>query len=123
MVNKSTITTFIAVFLIAGSIFISMPKDANAGVGIPPDTRCCQVFGDDGFSCSETNNLCITLVGNELLGTFPGAACDAQTGFCEGFEPENLRNVPTLSEWGLIAMAGVLGIVGFMVIRRKRVTA
>jgi hypothetical protein len=32
-------------------------------------------------------------------------------------------NVPTLSEWGLIAMAGVLGIVGFMVMRRREVTA
>ncbi len=32
-------------------------------------------------------------------------------------------NVPTLSEWGLIAMALVLGIVGFMVIRRRKVTA
>ncbi len=32
-------------------------------------------------------------------------------------------NVPTLSEWGLIAMAGILGIVGFMVIRRRKVTA
>lgn len=31
--------------------------------------------------------------------------------------------VPTLSEWGLIAMAGVLGIVGFMVARRRKVTA
>jgi len=31
--------------------------------------------------------------------------------------------IPTLSEWGLIAMAGILGIVGFMVIRRKKVTA
>jgi len=31
--------------------------------------------------------------------------------------------VPTLSEWGLIAMAGVLGIVGFMVMRRRKVTA
>ena len=30
--------------------------------------------------------------------------------------------VPTLSEWGLIAMASLLGIVGFMVIRRKKVT-
>lgn len=30
--------------------------------------------------------------------------------------------VPTLSEWGLIAMAGILGIVGFIVARR-RVTA
>jgi len=31
--------------------------------------------------------------------------------------------VPTLSEWCLIAMAGVLGVVGFMVMRRKRVAA
>ena len=31
--------------------------------------------------------------------------------------------IPTLSEWGLIAMAGILGIVGFMVIRRKKSTA
>jgi len=31
--------------------------------------------------------------------------------------------VPTLSEWGLIAMASILGIVGFMVIRRRKVTA
>jgi hypothetical protein len=33
------------------------------------------------------------------------------------------RNVPTLSEWGLIAMAGILGIAGFMVIRRRKATA
>lgn len=32
-------------------------------------------------------------------------------------------NVPTLSEWGLIAMASILGIVGFMVIRRRQLTA
>lgn len=30
-------------------------------------------------------------------------------------------SVPTLSQWGLIAMAGILGIVGFMVIRRRKV--
>jgi YVTN family beta-propeller protein len=32
-------------------------------------------------------------------------------------------NLPTLSQWGLIAMASILGIVGFMVMRRRRVTA
>ena len=32
-------------------------------------------------------------------------------------------NVPTLSEWGMVAMAGILGIVGFMVIRRRKATA
>jgi len=34
-----------------------------------------------------------------------------------------LMQVPTLSQWGLIAMAGVLGIVGFMVMRRRKVAA
>lgn len=33
------------------------------------------------------------------------------------------RIIPTLSEWGLIAMAGVLGIVGFMVMRRRKAFA
>jgi len=39
------------------------------------------------------------------------------------FPPPPPAQVPTLSEWGLIAMAGILGIVGFMVIRRRKVTA
>jgi exosortase sorting signal-containing protein len=30
------------------------------------------------------------------------------------------RPIPTLSEWGLIAMAGVLGIIGLFAIRRKK---
>lgn len=32
-----------------------------------------------------------------------------------------VTNVPTLSEWGLITMAGVLGIVGFMAMRRRAI--
>lgn len=31
------------------------------------------------------------------------------------------RNVPTLGEWGLISMAAILGIIGFMVIRKRQV--
>jgi len=30
------------------------------------------------------------------------------------------RNIPTLSEWGLIAMSGILGIAGLMVARRRK---
>jgi len=37
--------------------------------------------------------------------------------------PPTVTAIPTLSQWGLITMAGVLGIVGFMVIRRRKVTA
>jgi hypothetical protein len=32
-------------------------------------------------------------------------------------------DVPTLSQLGLIAMAGILGIVGFIVMRRRKATA
>ncbi len=38
-------------------------------------------------------------------------------------DPCITQEVPTLSEWGLIAMAGLLGIVGFMVVRRRQVVA
>ena len=31
-----------------------------------------------------------------------------------------VADVPTLSEWGLILMAGILGIVGFMIMRRRK---
>jgi len=34
-----------------------------------------------------------------------------------------VAEVPTLSEWGLIAMASILGIIGFMVMRRRKVAA
>jgi len=37
--------------------------------------------------------------------------------------PPPPAQVPTLSEWGLIVMAGILGIVGFMFIRRRKLTA
>ena len=33
------------------------------------------------------------------------------------------RPIPTLSEWGLIAMAGVLGIIALLAIRGRKVTA
>lgn len=47
----------------------------------------------------------------------PGVEC-AQVAECV---PQS--NVPTLNEWGLIAMAGILGIVGFIVMRRRTATA
>ena len=39
------------------------------------------------------------------------------------FRLSNTRNVPTLSEWGLIALAGILGLISFMVIRRRKAIA
>ena len=37
--------------------------------------------------------------------------------------PPIARTIPTLSQWGLIAMAGVLGIAGLIVMRRRKAAA
>ncbi len=49
------------------------------------------------------------------LNGFEGLAIDAPS--CEP------RTIPTMSEWGLILMAGILGIVGFIVYRKRKATA
>ena len=45
---------------------------------------------------------------------------DVDTVTCTFFNDIVATEVPTLSEWGLIVMAGILGIVGFMVLRRRK---
>jgi len=43
---------------------------------------------------------------------------------CTGFVPSRARPIPTLSELGLIATAGILGLVGlFTALRRRKATA
>ena len=37
--------------------------------------------------------------------------------------PPVVTPIPTLSEWSLIVMAGILGIIGYMVIRRRKAAA
>jgi len=86
------------------------------------------VFGPDG-------NLYVSSLGtNEVLryngttGAFMDVFVSMGDGGLDGpsflvFQELPPRNIPTLSEWGLIVMAGVLGIVGFMVMRRRKVTA
>ena len=41
----------------------------------------------------------------------------------ESLELTPPTQVPTISEWGLVAMAGILGIIGFMVVRRRKAAA
>ena len=63
------------------------------------------------------------------LNESPGFRCGATEPDGSTFErivymatPQPVRNVPTLSEWGLIALAGVLGIIGLLAIRRRKAT-
>lgn len=67
----------------------------------------------------NTSDGSLTVIGQTVLGL------DAIVFFddCNGEPMPTTSAIPTLSEWGLIAMAGILGIIGLLVIRRRKVTA
>ena len=76
--------------------------------------------------------------GAGFIGPMGSPGCQLGVGFAglaAGISPEelegcrvtimqacglNVRPIPTLSEWGLIAMAGLLGLMGLFVLRRKK---
>jgi len=82
-------------------------------------TSACQagIFGDGagqfdlpiGIAVDSMKNIYVADQTNDRIQVF--------------FTPIVNIPIPTISEWGLIAMAGILGLVGFMVIRRRKVTA
>ena len=116
MMIKNRISLFVATFLVIGFFFLALPEKGYSGVPLDPPTGCCEL--EEGPGCFNVrSSSCISRPPS--IGPFVGAFCNERTGLCE-VPPEP---IPTLSEWGLIAMAGILGIVGFMVIRRRKVTA
>jgi len=124
MANTKRITTFLAAFLVAGLLFFSLSQHASAGGPMPPvELGCCQYgleFGE--LSCLDIDGgFCLIPIQSSFDGFFEGESCNKDTGLCTGIN--KINEVPTLSEWGLIAMAGVLGIIGFMVVRRRKATA
>jgi hypothetical protein len=124
-----TISTFVIAFFIFGSILIGLPDRGSAGFDmLPVEMGCAQIFSDeDGYRCCEFEPglACALALGEEVVGEFEDSTCNELTGLCSGFQPEKdvTRNVPAISQWGLIAAAGVLGVIGFMVIRRRKASA
>ncbi len=119
MMIRNRISLFIATLLIIGFFFLALPEKGYSGATM--FTGCCQQ-GDDKVL---KENFCIDLLDPKQLCNgriFPRETCNQTTGLCQRQQANNIP-IPTLSEWGLIATAGILGIVGFMVIRRRKVTA
>jgi len=81
----------------------------------------CTVPGTGCAGGPEDTCLIITKIPNGLI--FDCLDVAARSNTCTFTNVKLVTNVPTLSEWGLLAMAGILGLVGFMVLRRRRVTA
>jgi hypothetical protein len=69
------------------------------------DERLCWHLGDGGFRCGVTEDLNQSSSFERIVYSANGRL---------------LSNIPTLSEWGLIAMAGVLGIIALIAVRRRK---
>ncbi len=104
--------SFVVAFLTFGFLLLALPEEGFSGFST--DVDCCQLEGQC-FDISEGPFDCMS---DDVVEE---AFCNQDTGFCTQIISE--RNIPTLSEWGLIAMAGILGIAGFIIIRRKKAAA
>jgi len=105
------------------------PDANNNGVPIDAAEALCSALGYESGSltwvdentCPEAN--AITADGSDWTSDFVDSSGYGQTYTCVGFIVIPPATIPTLSEWGLIAMAGILGIIGYLVIRRRKVAA
>lgn len=94
------------------------------------------IFGDDGSNPENPNVLLSNPSGNSLslfvstqqledfysFVDFSSINLEGSIAI-EGVDPCAVREVPTISEWGLILMATILGIIGFMVVKRRKTFA
>lgn len=114
-----TISIFAVAFLVFGVIFLSSTQRGYS----QPEDLCCQYFNTEteSFSCSQQGFGCpLPIPPNpiEFIDGFDDSSCNNETGLCSGFSP--VKNIPTLSEWSLIALALALGFIGFFMLRRSR---
>ena len=105
--------SFVAAFLTFGFLLLALPDEGYSGVST--ELFCCQGEGQCVDTIQDPGLFCI------VDDVVENATCDQETGVCT--QIPTVSNIPTLSEWGLMAMAGVLGIAGFIIIRRRKAMA
>ncbi len=115
---KDRISLFLATFLTISFLFLALPEKGYSGMAmLPSDFDCCS----NGSECFDNADSPGDKIPCPKEGVFEeGVVCNVSNQ-CVPYV--QTRNVPTISEWGLITMAGILGLVGFIVIRRRKVTA
>ena len=89
------------------------------GIDVTPDGQFIYVTNilDDSVSVMRTSdNTLVTVITQRI---FDGPIANGR--FIVDAPPPAQFQIPTLGWWGVIVMAGILGIVGFIVLRRRKV--
>lgn len=112
---KPGVFLFILSILIAGPLFVTVAEGGLAPV--TPREGCCTCPLEPGCSTTPQNECpsgCIFI---------NGQVCSDQ-GVCVTQSDQTEANpIPTLTEWGLIAVAGILGAAGLLAIRKRKAAA
>ena len=106
------IFSFAVAFLAFGFLLLAMPEEGFSGFSTEMD--CCQLEGQ----CFDTSEGPIKCLSEDLV---ENAFCNEDNDLCTQIIPE--RNIPTLSQWSLIALAVILAIAGYIIIRRRKAAA
>ena len=112
---KPIIILLILSIFIAGPLFVTV---AEGGLDpVMPRDGCCTCPLETGCSTTPQDQCpsdCIFI---------SGQVCSDQ-GICvTQSEPTEANPIPTLTEWGLIAVAGILGAAGLLAIRKRKAAA
>ena len=102
--------------LISGFFFLVLTDEGFSGIA-PVEDSCCMFAEDACINLSDLppNATCLT------QDVVENAFCDESRGQC--IPILSTSNIPTLSEWGLISMAGILGLAGLLYARRRKAAA
>ena len=98
----------------ADSITVSIPPGETVDIteNVP------SAWTLEGIECTQAPGISSSPIENGV-----SVSCDSANLIECTFTNSFTRNVPTLNEWGLIALAVVLGLVGFMVIRKRKLVS
>lgn len=111
-------TTIIAATIVISFLFFAIPEKALSQV-VPFD-GCCQFIN----SCENlSQDACIA--DSTSIEFFINTECETGSRTCPGFnlDDSEVRPIPTISKWGMIATAGVLGLAGLYTVRKRKAAA
>jgi len=106
-----------------GQIISTIPTDTEEFIDALAVRADGTIFGSPAGCCVEPDYILTVDPANGDVNFIGASGLGYVSDLAFSAIAVPAKVVPTLSEWGLISMAGVLGIVGLIVIRRRKVTA